>query len=584
MLRIRRLFLTALLACSWVAQVSGGALAQAETVAPIIAGKARVYPVIARHGMVASQEARASRIGVEILEGGGNAVDSAVAVAFALAVTLPRAGNLGGGGFMLIHLAREHKTVAIDYRETAPAAVTPDLFLDAAGHADPTKSRASGLAVGVPGTIAGLALAHEKYGSGNFSLADLIRPAIRLAHDGVDVDDDLADSLAAARARLARWPASARIFLKADGAPRERGDRLYQDDLARTLEAIAEGGPRAFYEGAIAERIVNSVRQAGGVMTREDLARYRAAERAPVRGTYRGLDIVSMPPPSSGGVHLIELLNILEGFPLRETGAGAAATLHPMIEAMKLAYADRAAYLGDPDFVKVPVSGLVSKDYAKRLRATIDLEHARSAREIAAGAPPGTEGGNTTHFSIVDREGNAVANTYTLNFSYGLGLVAEGTGVLLNNELDDFAVQAGVPNAYGLVGNAANAPAPGKRPLSSMTPTIVLKDAKVLLVTGSPGGSRIITTVLQVLLNVLDHGMNIAEAVQAPRIHHQWLPDVVMAEPGFSPDTLALLKARGHTIKVGATTGSANSIMALPNGGWAGAADPRQRGTLAIGY
>jgi gamma-glutamyltranspeptidase/glutathione hydrolase len=445
-----------------------------QAAAPIITGEARVYPVVARHGMVASQEAQATRIGVEILKGGGNAVDAAVAVGFALAVTLPRAGNLGGGGFMLVHLANGNKTVAIDYRETAPAAATRDMFLDAAGRADPRKSRASGLAVGVPGTVAGLALAHAKYGSGNFSLADLIRPAIRLAHDGVAVDGDLADSLARARERLARDPAAARIFLKSDGSARQPGDSLYQGDLGATLEAVAENGPRGFYEGTVADRIVASVQRAGGVMSREDLAGYRAVEREAVHGTYRGYDIASMPPPSSGGVHLVELLNILEGFPLRQTGAGAAATLHPMIEAMKLAYADRAAYLGDPDFVKVPVAGLISKDYAARLRAGIEPGRARPAREISPGKPPGAEGNNTTHFSIVDRDGNAVSNTYTLNFSYGLGLVAEGTGVLLNNELDDFAAKAGVPNAYGLLGGDANAPGPRKRPLSSMSPTIVL--------------------------------------------------------------------------------------------------------------
>jgi gamma-glutamyltranspeptidase/glutathione hydrolase len=564
---------------------AAGSIAHAQAGAPVIADDARVHPVVARHGMVASQEARASRIGVEILQGGGNAVDAAVAVGFALAVTLPRAGNIGGGGFMLIHLAKGHKTIAIDYRETAPAAATREMFLDADGNADPKKSRDSGLAVGVPGTVAGLALAHAKYGSGNFSLADLIRPAIRLAHDGIPVDDDLADSLPRAKERLARSPAAARIFLKSDGSARARGDTLYQSDLGYTLEAIAQKGPSAFYEGATADRIVASVQRAGGVMTREDLAGYRAVEREPVRGSYRGYDILSMPPPSSGGVHLIELLNILEGFPLRETGAGAAATLHPMIEAMKLAYADRAAYLGDPDFVHVPVAGLISKDYAERQRAKIDLEHAKPAREIRPGEPPGAESNNTTHFSVVDRFGNAVANTYTLNFSYGLGMVADGTGVLLNNELDDFAAKAGVPNAYGLVGGDANAPGPRKRPLSSMSPTIVLKDGKPFLVTGSPGGSRIITTVLQVIVNVIDHGMNVAEAVVAPRIHHQWLPDVVMAERGFSPDTLRLLEQRGDSVKVGATSGSANSIMALPDGeGWAGATDQRQRGTLAAGY
>jgi gamma-glutamyltranspeptidase/glutathione hydrolase len=355
-----------------------------------------------------------------------------------------------------------------------------------------------------------------------------------------------------------------------------------QADLAASLEAVAAGGPRAFYEGVIAEKIVASLAANGGIMTRDDLKNYRAVERPVVRGTYRGYEIFSMPPPSSGGVHLVEILNILEGYPLRELGAGSAATLHLMIEAMKPAYADRAEFLGDPDVVKVPVAGLTSKRYAATLRAAIDPERARPAQSIRAGTPP-REGDNTTHFSVVDRDGNAVANTYTLNFSYGLGLVADGTGILLNNELDDFAAKPGVPNAYGLVGGDANAPGPGKRPLSSMSPTIVLRDGRVFMVTGTPGGSRIITMVLQVILNVIDHRMNIAEAVAAPRIHHQWLPDLVTAEPGLSLDTIRLLVSKGHNVFVGGTTGSANSILVTPDG-LTGAADPRQRGTLADGF
>ena len=562
---------------------AAGAAAQ-DAAPPIIAEAARVHPVLARHGMVASQEAQATRIGVEVLRQGGNAVDAAVAVGFALAVTLPRAGNLGGGGFMLVHLAARNETIAIDYRETAPAAASRTMFLDEKGEADPRKSRDGGLAVGVPGTVAGLAHAHARYGSGRLTLAALMAPAIRLARDGIVVDDDLADSLPRARARLMRWPSSARIFLTPEGAAPARGTRLVQADLAASLEAIAAAGPDAFYRGAIAGRLVAAVGAAGGILTADDLASYRAVERAPVRGQYRGHEVISMPPPSSGGVHLIQLLNILEGYPLSASGAGAAETLHLMIEAMKRAYADRAEHLGDPDFVRVPVEGLTSKRYADALRRRIDPRHAAAARDIRAGEPSAREGDNTTHYSVVDRDGNAVSNTYTLNFSYGLGLVAEGTGILLNNELDDFAARPGAPNAFGLVGGDANAPAAGKRPLSSMSPTIVLKDGRVLLVTGSPGGSRIITTVLQVILNVVDHGMNLAEAVLSPRIHHQWLPDQVFAERGFSPDTLALLAARGHAVKVGNTSGSANSIMATPDGGWAGATDTRQRGTLAAGH
>jgi gamma-glutamyltranspeptidase / glutathione hydrolase len=564
-----------------------GAIAQAQTAppaqAPILTNTARFLPVLAQHGMVASQEKLATHVGVEILRAGGNAVDAAVALGFALAVTHPQAGNIGGGGFMMVHLSGRNETVAIDYRESAPAAMTKDVFLDGNGEADPRKSRDSALGVGVPGTVAGLALAHERYGSGKFTLAQLIAPAVRLAREGFIVDDDLADSLPRAQPRLARWPASAKIFLKGDGAALGRGDRLTQSDLADSLETIAREGPRAFYEGPLAEKLIASLRQNGGIMTPDDLKGYQAIVRPAVRGTYRGYDIASMPPPSSGGVHLIQILNILEGFPLRESGPESAATLHLMIEAMKPAYADRAEFLGDPAFVNVPVAGLISKRYAAELRGKIDPERARTAQSVRAGNPAAHEGDNTTHFSVVDADGNAVANTYTLNFSYGLGLVADGTGILLNNELDDFAAKPGAANAYGLVGGDANAPGPGKRPLSSMSPTIVMRDGRVFLVTGTPGGSRIITTVLQVVLNVIDHQMNIAEAVAAPRIHHQWLPDIVFAERGLSPDTLRLIEARGHKIITAATSGSANSIMLTP-GGLTGAADPRQRGTLAEGY
>ena len=549
--------------------------------APIITNQARFLPVVAQNGMVAAQEKRATRVGVEILQAGGNAIDAAVAVGFALAVTHPQAGNIGGGGFMLVHLSGRNETIAIDYRETAPAAMTRDAFLDEKGEADPRKSRDSALGVGVPGTVAGLSLAHAKYGSGRFTLAQLIEPAIRLAREGFAVEDDLADSLPRAQPRLARWPA-AKVFLKADGTPLRRGDRLIQPDLAASLALIA-GDPRAFYQGPLAEKIVASLTANGGIMTLDDLKSYRAIERPVVRGSYRGYAIASMPPPSSGGVHLIQILNILEGLPLRDTRAESAATLHLMIEAMKPAYADRAEFLGDPAFVRIPVAGLTSKRYAAELRKAIDPERARPADSIRAGTPAAYEGDNTTHYSVVDRDGNAVANTYTLNFSYGLGLVAEGTGILLNNELDDFAAKPGAPNAYGLVGGDANAPGAGKRPLSSMAPTIVLRDGLVFLVTGTPGGSRIITMVLQVILNVVDHQMNIAEAVAAPRIHHQWLPDQVNAERGFSPDTLRLLEAKGHKIVTGATFGSANSILVMPDG-LTGAADPRQRGTLAEGF
>lgn len=546
----------------------------------LLSDTARLLPSYAPHGMVAAQEARATRVGVEILRRGGNAVDAAVAVGFALAVTLPRAGNLGGGGFMMVHRADRHETVAIDYRETAPAAATRDMFLDERGQADPRKSTATGLAVGVPGTVRGLAAALARYGSGKFSLADVIAPAERLAREGVVVDADLAESLPRADP-LALYPSSRIVFLPGGKAP-AWGATLVQGDLAATLRAIAERGPDAFYTGAIAERIVAGVRGAGGVMTTDDLAAYTVVTREPVRGSYRGYDIVSMPPPSSGGVHLIEILNILEGYDLGAKGAGSADAIQLMAEAMKPAYADRARFLGDPDRVRVPVRGLTSKAYAAELRGAIDPAKPRTADQVSAGDPAPHEGDQTTHFSVVDADGNAVSNTYTLNLSYGLGLVAPGTGVLLNNEMDDFSAKPGAQNAYGLVGGAANAVAPGARPLSSMTPTFVFHDGKLVLVTGSPGGSRIITTVLGVITGVIDFGLNLAEAVAAPRIHHQWRPDALLVETGLSPDTLAALRAKGQRVVVGATSGSANSIMVTPDG-LLGAADPRQRGTLAEG-
>ncbi|MGC2222341.1 MAG: gamma-glutamyltransferase [Methylocella sp.] len=552
--------------------------------APVIISQgARVLPVLARHGMVVAQEGNAAKIGVDILRRGGNAVDAAVAVGFALAVTLPRAGNLGGGGFMLVYLAKEKKTVAIDYREAAPADTPRDVFLNEEGEAVASKSRDTGLAVGVPGTVAGLSLALRNYGSGKFSIAELVAPAVALARSGIDVEDDLADSLAWAQARLKRWPASARIFLHPDATPLSRGDRLVQPDLAAVLDAIGRDGERAFYDGPVAEKIVASVRAAGGRMTQDDQKSYRAVERAPLHGLYRGHEIVVMPPPSSGGVHIIELLNVLEGFPLAAQGANSAANIHLMAEAMKLAYADRAEYLGDPDHVPVPVKGLISKAYAQRLRAEISLVRARPSAEIKALDPLPYESDQTTHFSIVDNDGNAVANTYTLNFSYGLGLVAKGTGILLNNELDDFAAKPGAKNAYGLTGGAANAPGPRKRPLSSMAPTFVFRDGELELVTGSPGGSRIITIVTEIILDIVDFGMNIAEATEAVRVHHQWLPDELQVERGLNPDTIRLLEALGHSVAVHGAWGSAQSIF-RENGVLMGAADTRQRGTLATGY
>src|ERR1700731_162943 len=540
-----------------------------------------IHAVVAEHGMVVAQEKIAARLGGDVLRRGGNAVDAAVATGFAMAVTYPRAGNIGGGGFMVIHSADRHADVAIDYRETAPAAMTPDIFLGADGKPDIAKSRDSALGIGVPGTVAGLAVALDKYGSGNFTPSDLVKPGIALATDGTEITDDGADTLPDWHRRLVRWPSAAKIFSRADGTSLREGDALIQTDLAATLSAIATQGPRGFYEGPVADKLIKAIGDAGGIMTLDDLKSYQPVIRAPVRGSYRGYDVVSMPQPSSGGVVLLETLNILEGFPMPDMKRGSAPSLHVMIEAMKRAYADRARYLGDPAFVSAPVATLITKDYAARQRAGIDLDHATPWTDALSAVPP-REGSNTTHFSVVDSLGNAVSNTYTLNFSYGVGLVAEGTGVLLNNELDDFTAAPGASNAFGLVGFEANLPGPGKRPLSSMAPTIVLKDNKPVLVTGTPGGSRIISIVMQVVVNMLDYDMDVAAAVAAPRLQHQGLPDEVRIEHGFSDDTLAGLKAMGHRIIEPMGQTSANSI-AVTEHGWLGAPDPRTRRAEAAG-
>ncbi len=554
---------------------SGPAFAEAPVRAP------NAPAVTAEHGMVVGQEKLAARIGADVLRQGGNAVDAAVATGFAMAVTYPRAGNLGGGGFMVIHSKERGEDITIDYREIAPAAATPTMFLGPDGKPDNARSRESALGIGVPGTVAGLTLALEKYGSGKFSLADLLQPAIELARDGFVVTDDSAATIPEYYARLAQWPASAKIFTRPGGGSLREGDRLVQTDLATTLSAIAAQGARGFYEGPVAEKLSKAIIDAGGIITTDDLKAYKPVIRAPLRGSYRGYDIIAMPLPSSGGVVLLETLNILEGFPLADMKQGTAPSLHLLIEAMKRAYADRARYLGDPAFVNVPIATLTSKDYAARQRASINLDHATPANDAALAGIP-REGSNTTHFSVVDSFGNAVSNTYTLNFSYGMGLVAEGTGVLLNNELDDFTAAPGAANAYGLVGFEANLPGPGKRPLSSMTPTIVLKDGKPVLVTGSPGGSRIISTVLQVIVDVLDYHMNVASAVAAPRLHHQWLPDEVRIERGFAEDTLAALRAKGHVVIEPMGQTSANSIAVTPQG-LLGAPDPRSPGAEAAG-
>lgn len=550
---------------------------------PIYSLKDRFQPETAQNGMVASQEAVASRVGVDILKKGGNAVDAAIATGFALAVTLPRAGNLGGGGFMMIHLADSGDTKALDYREMAPAAAFKDMFLGEDGEPDNQKSRFSGLAVGVPGTVAGFAEAFEKHGSGKLTWAELVAPAIGLAENGIEVTPDLAASLTASAKRLLQDPATAAIFYKTGGLPFVPGETLKQTDLAATLKLIADKGAAGFYTGEVAEKIAQKVTASGGGMTKEDLAGYKPVWRDPVVGSYHGYEIASMPPPSSGGVHIVQILNMLQGYPLAEYGPNSADSIHVMAETMRRAYADRSKYLGDPDFVDVPVKGLTDPAYAAELVKSIKMDVATPSEEVKPGDPFPYESNQTTHYSVVDKDGNAVSNTYTLNFSYGVGLTADGTGVLLNNELDDFSAKPGVPNAYGLIGGTANAVEGGKRPLSSMSPTLVFKDGKLFLATGSPGGSRIITTTLQIILNVVDHGMNIAEATAAPRIHNQWLPDEIRIEEGLSPDTVRLLEARGHKVEVKNAMGSTQSIM-LVDGILAGASDPRRPGALSAGY
>ena len=540
------------------------------------------HPVRAQQGMVASVDATATQVGVDILRQGGNAVDAAVAVGFALAVTHPQAGNLGGGGFMLLRTAAG-RTTAIDFREIAPSRASRDMFLDKQGNADSKLSLTSPLASGTPGTVAGFALAAQKYGT--LPLSRLLQPAIKLAQEGIVVNDALADDLNTyGKEVLLSHDNSRAIFFKPDGAPYQKGERLVQKNLAHSLSLIAQQGPDAFYKGAIADEIAAEMAGNGGLIGKADLANYRAIERQPIGGSYRGYQVFSMPPPSSGGIHIVQILNILENFDLAKMGFGSADAIQVMAEAEKYAYADRSEYLGDPDFVKVPWQALTSKAYAKSLAQQIDVAKARPSDQIKPGKLEPYESNQTTHFSVVDKQGNAVAVTYTLNTNFGSGIVAGKSGILLNNEMDDFSARPGTPNVYGLVGGEANAIQPGKRPLSSMSPTIVVKEGKTWLVTGSPGGSRIITTVLQMVVNSIAFGMNVAEATSAPRFHHQWLPDQLRVEKGFSPDTLKLLSAKGQNVEVLPAMGSTQSIMIGPDGTLYGASDPRTVDDLTAGY
>lgn len=504
-------------------------------------------PVEAEHGMVVTAQHLATDVGVDVLKSGGNAVDAAVAVGYALAVVYPTAGNIGGGGFMTIRL-KDGRTTFLDFRERAPLAAAKTMYLDAKGDVVPRASLDGYLAVGVPGSVMGFETAREKYGTR--SREDLLAPAIRYAREGFTLEQGDAASLAGSAKRLAKDDAAARIFLKPDGMPYRSGEKLTQPELAAVLSSIAEKGPDAFYKGIPADAIVKASEAKGGILAKQDFEQYAVRELKPIECNYRGYDIVSSPPPSSGGVIICEILNVLEGYPLSFLGYGSAEAVHLMVEAMRYAYVDRNAALGDPDFVENPVSKLLDKGYAKDIRAKIDNDRAGSSANLKPlGAKESVE---TTHYSIIDDDGNAVAVTYTLNGSFGAGVVAPGTGILLNNEMDDFTSKPGVPNLYGLVQGEANAIAPKKTPLSSMSPTIVTRDGKPFMVIGSPGGSRIITITLEAILNVVDFGMDISQAVNAPRIHHQWQPDKVYLEPyTLSPDTIRALVAMGHTLDDG---------------------------------
>ena len=539
-------------------------------------------PLRVKNGIVTSASKLASEVGVETLKAGGNAVDAAVATAFALAVTWPSAGNIGGGGFMVYHGDDGHATT-FDFREKAPLAATERMYLGLDGNVVDNSNHIGALAVGVPGTVAGLWKAHQELGS--LPWADLVAPAVRLARDGIPINYSLYTGFARSKGRFDQYPSSAAKFFKADGSLYELGETWRQPDLAHTLELIQNNGADGFYKGENAERLAGFMADIGGIITEEDLLKYESQEREPIRGTYRGYDIVSMPPPSSGGVALVEMLNILEGFDLAGMGHNSADYLHVLTETMRRAYADRAEHLGDPDFNEgMPLQRLMDKDYAETLRASIDMDEAsESSPEDFAQIYESEE---TTHFSIVDKKGNMVSMTYTLEFGYGSGIVVEGGGYLLNNEMGDFNAVPGVTTARGLIGTTPNLVEPQKRPLSSMTPTIVAKDGKPVFTAGSPGGKTIINTTMQVILNVIDHEMNIAQSVEAGRIHHQWLPDVTSIEAGgLSPDTVRLYEEKGHRVTERGAQGAAMAVYHdRENGLFEGAADSRRGDGAAVGY
>jgi gamma-glutamyltranspeptidase / glutathione hydrolase len=550
---------------------------------------ASVAPVAAENGMVVSAQHFATMVGVDVLKRGGNAVDAAVAVGYALAVVYPAAGNLGGGGFMTIQLADGRKTF-LDFRETAPKAATADMYLDNDGNVIKGLSTRGHLAVGVPGSVSGMEYARENYGT--MKRADLIAPALGFAEDGFALEQGDVDMLRTATKDFEQDPASAAIFLN-DGKPFEVGEKLVQHELAETLREISKRGTDGFYKGFVGAAIVASSQAGKGLITQADLDGYKTRELKPVECDYRGYHVVSAPPPSSGGVIICEILNVLEGYPLKEMGYHSADAIHVQIEAMRHAYVDRNSYLGDPDFVKNPLDRLLDKNYAAQIRAVIDPNKAAVSKDIKPGVVP-HEGSNTTHYSVADKDGNAVSVTYTLNDWFGAKVTAAKTGVLLNDEMDDFTSKIGVPNLYGLVQGEANAIAPGKRPLSSMSPTIVSRDGKPVMVVGTPGGSRIITAVLQTMINAIDYDMTAQEAVDMPRIHQQWLPDITNVEPyALSPDTRKILEAKGHNFgnaqpanHLAVIVIGAPSLNGKPvgNNRFYGANDPRRNTGLAAGY
>ena len=550
---------------------------------PLFEYSAINHPVMGKSGMVASHNALSSEIAAEILAKGGNAIDAGAALGFALAVTLPRAGNIGGGGFMLVHVAELNKTIAIDFRETAPAEATQGMFFDSDGNVvlDETY-RFSHKSSAVPGSVAGLAHIVENYGT--MSLAEVLEPAIRLARDGIAVTYDLAADLSRSQ-RLKNNPASLKKFYKPDGSNYEVGEIFKQPDLAWTLSEIAKSGAEAFYHGSVAEKIVADMEAHNGLITMSDLSNYEVIEREPVRGTYRDYVIEAMPAPSSGGTHVIQMLNILENFPLAKMGPESADALHIMAESMKYSYADRSKYLGDPDFVEVPTETLISKDYAKGIAAKISSHRARASDEIAPGNLAIYESDETTHYSVVDDQGNMVGNTYTLMFSFGSGVVIKGTGILMNNNMGNFTLRSDIPDAFGLMGSENNLIHPSRRPVSSMSPVLVSQNGKPMLMTGSPGGSKIISANMQMVLNVLEFGMNIADASVAPRIHHQWKPDVLEIEAGISPDTVSLLISKGQKIKFSQRSAGMGSLQTVmwKDGLFYGFSDPRRPGAGAVG-